>query len=83
MISVDEMRKSVAMFDGLVENFAAIGCKVEEVSGYSNRPYYYIGVKPPKDYPKNVSWLFTADSLEQFMRMTEVYFIGLYQKTVE
>lgn len=76
-MELTEMRDIIAKYDRWVKKFNSIGCEVEEVSGYSDRHYYYIGVTVSPNYRKKVRLLFTASNVYDFFNRADAFFKGL------
>lgn len=62
-----------------IDSIESDGFKVEEVSGFLDKPYYFIGVlKKNPSYSQD--WLFTASDIEDLKMKWEIFILGKQDK---
>ncbi len=73
-MKVCEARNVVKIYDELVCELNMVGIQVEEIEGYSDRDYSFIGARDP-DTPER-RWLFTGKDFYEFEKLARVYLMG-------
>lgn len=71
-MQIQGMRNLIADYDENISKLEEHGIKVKELSGFSDREYYFIGAENPYGKSHGSDWLFTADTVHEFNRLAKL-----------
>ncbi len=73
-MSIEGMKREIKAYEQMVQDFLAIGMRVDEDNGFYTG-VYSIGVFNPKQH-HGMPWLFSARSVTEFLRIGRMYLMG-------
>ena len=60
-----------------VTNLKSYGFVVREIDGYSDRPYYFIGVTTKEKEKTGSPWIWSSDTIENFIEKARIFCEGI------